>query len=300
MFDNTCKFLAENFSNDFASWILGEPEKLTILSPTELSNEPIRADTLILLQSSEVVLHLEFQTQTDETMPFRMADYRLRVHRRFPNKAMRQIVIYLKSTGSDLVRQNVFSISGLRHEFEVIRLWEQPTADLLKFPGLLPLAVLGRSEDKTQTLREVSSIIDTMEDRREQSNIAAATSILAGLVLNKEVIRAFIRKEIMQESVIYQDIVAKATAKGKAEGVKQGLQQGLEQGLERGLEQGLEQGRQRESLLILRQLKRRLGQIEPEDENRIEQLSVEQLEALGEALLDFSNRDDLLAWLDNH
>ena len=96
----------------------------------------------------------------------------------------------------------------------------------------------------------------------------------------------------MQESVIYQDIVAKATAKGKAEGVKQGLQQGLEQ--------GLEQGRQRESLLILRLLKRRLGQIEPEDETRIDRLSVEQLEVLGEALLDFSNRDDLLAWLDHH
>ncbi len=214
-------------------------------------------------------------------MPFRMADYRLRVHRRFPNKSMRQIVIYLKPTGSDLVRQNVFTISGMRHEFEIIRLWEQPTADLLKFPGLLPLAVLGRSDDRTQTLREVSSIIDSIEDRREQSNIAAATSILAGLVLNKEVIRAFIREEIMQESVIYQDIKA----------------QGIKEGLERGLEQGRQQG---ESLLILRQLKRRLGQIEPEDENRIEQLSVEQLEALGEALLDFSNRDDLLAWLDNH
>ena len=296
MFDNICKFLAENFSSDFASWILGEPEQLTVLSPTELSLEPIRADALILLQSSQVVLHLEFQTRPDDTMPFRMADYRLRVYRRFPNKSMRQVVIYLKSTGSELVQQNVFTISGMRHEFEIIRLWEQPTADLLKFPGLLPLAVLGRSEDRTQTLQEVSSIIDSIEDRREQSNIAAATSILAGLVLKKEVIRAVLREEIMQESVIYQDIVAKATAKGKVEGIKEGLERGLEQGLE----QGLERGRQRESLLILRQLKRRLGQIEPEDENRLEQLSSEQLEALGEALLDFSNRDDLLAWLDNH
>ena len=200
-----------------------------------------------MLQSVEVVLHLEFQTSPDEAMPFRMADYRLRVHRRFPNKSMRQVVIYLKPTVSDLVRQNVFTISGMRHEFEIIRLWEQPTADLLKFPGLLPLAVLGRSDDKTQTLQEVSSIIDTIEEKREQSNIAAATSILAGLVLNKEVIRAFIREEIMQESVIYQDIKA----------------QGIKEGLERGLEQGRQEG---ESLLILRQLKRRLGQIEPEDE----------------------------------
>jgi len=37
MFDNVCKFLAENFSEDFATWLLGEPIKLTKLSPTELS-----------------------------------------------------------------------------------------------------------------------------------------------------------------------------------------------------------------------------------------------------------------------
>ena len=190
---------------------------------------------------------------------------------------MRQIVIYLKSTGSELVRQNVFTISGMRHEFEVIRLWEQPTADFLQFPGLLPLAVLGRTEDRTQTLRKVSLLIDNLKDRREQSNIAAATSLLAGLVLKKEVIRQVLREEIMQESVIYQDI--------KEQGIKQGLQQGLQQG---------------QASLVLRLLKRRIGEVESEDETRITGLSVEQLEALGEALLDFSNRDDLLAWLANN
>ncbi len=276
MYDNVCKFLAENFSRDFARWVFGEPMGLTKLSPTELFVEPIRADALILLQSSEVVLHLEFQTQPDESIPFRMADYRLRVHRRYPNKDMRQLVIYLKSTGSDLVRQNVFTISGMRHEFEVIRLWEQPTTDFLQYPGLLPLAVLGNTEDRTQTLREVSSLIDKLKDRREQSNIAAATSLLAGLVLKKEVIRQVLREKIMQESVIYQDI--------KEQGIKQGLQQGLQQG---------------QAILVLRQLKRRLGEVESEDETQITGLSVEQLEALGEALLDFSNRDDLQEWLAN-
>jgi predicted transposase/invertase (TIGR01784 family) len=268
MYDNICKFLAENYSHDFARWVFGEPKELTILSPTELFVEPIRADALILLQSKDVVLHLEFQTQPDEAIPFRMADYRLRVHRRYPHHYMRQLVIYLKSTGSELARQNIFTISGMRHEFEVIRLWEQPYSDLLQFPGLLPLAVLGRSDDRTQTLREVSSLIDNLNDRREQSNITAATSLLAGLVLKKEVIRAVLREEIMQESVIYQDI--------KEQGRKQG-----------------------QASLILRQLKRRLGEVKSSDEARITGLSIEQLEALGDALLDFSNRDDLLIWLDN-
>jgi predicted transposase YdaD len=47
MFDNVCKFLAETFSTDFATWLLGEPIALTQLSPNELSLEPIRADALL-------------------------------------------------------------------------------------------------------------------------------------------------------------------------------------------------------------------------------------------------------------
>ncbi len=50
----------------------------------------------------------------------------------------------------------------------------------------------------------------------------------------------------------------------------------------------------------MRLLKRRIGDLESEDETRITELSVEQLEALGEALLDFSHRDDLLVWLTNN
>lgn len=42
MYDNICKFLAENYKDDFARWVFGESKGLTLLSPTELSVEPIR------------------------------------------------------------------------------------------------------------------------------------------------------------------------------------------------------------------------------------------------------------------
>jgi len=103
MFDNTCKFLAESFSEDFASWLLGQTITMTQLSPSELSLEPIRADALILLNSDEFVLHIEFQTDPDASVGFRMADYRLRVFRSFPNKRMRQVVVYLTRSTSELV-----------------------------------------------------------------------------------------------------------------------------------------------------------------------------------------------------
>jgi predicted transposase/invertase (TIGR01784 family) len=216
MFDSTCKFLVENFADDFASWLLGETISLTRLSPTELSVEPIRADALILLQSDEVVVHIEFQTQPDPDLPFRMADYRLRVYRRFPEKTMLQVVIYLKETSSDLVRETSFTLERTRHEFEVIRLWEEPTERFLSSPGLLPLAVLSQSSDRSVALQQVAQNLEEITDRRIQSNLATSTYILAGLVLEKEVIERLLRREIMQESVTYQSI--------KEEGVQETTQ----------------------------------------------------------------------------
>ncbi len=63
------------------------------------------------------------------------------------------------------------------------------------------------------------------------------------------------------------------------------------------MEQGLDRGIEREKALVLRQLKRKLGEIEPSLENRVMSLSIDDVEALGEALFDFSEPDDLIRWL---
>ena len=65
-----------------------------------------------------------------------------------------------------------------------------------------------------------------------------------------------------------------------------------------GIKQGIQQGMQREGAnLVLRQLNRRFGSVASDIEPQIRQLSVEQLEDLGEALLDFATEQDLLNWL---
>lgn len=283
MFDPTCKFLAENFPTDFATWLLGEPIPLTKLSSTELSLEPIRADSLILLTSDPIVLQIEFQTEPDSTMPFRMADYRLRVYRRFPKKQMQQVVIYLTPSRSDLVYQRAFEIPGTRHEFEVIRLWEQPTQIFLESPGLLPLAVLTQTPDPSQTLRQVASCINTIPNQEMQSNIAAASGILAGLTLEKGFINQVLRREIVEQSVIYQEWREEFLQKGRQEGHQEGRQEGRQEG---------------EQLLILRQLTHRFGAVPEDLSDRLSTLSLDQLEALGEALLDFRSLSDLTQWLE--
>ncbi|GCL41249.1 hypothetical protein NIES80_09430 [Dolichospermum planctonicum] len=52
-----------------------------------------------------------------------------------------------------------------------------------------------------------------------------------------------------------------------------------------------------EQRLIIRQLNRRIGEIESSLIQKVQALSVEQLEELGEALLDFTSIGDLENWL---
>ncbi|MBE9196974.1 Rpn family recombination-promoting nuclease/putative transposase [Synechocystis sp. LEGE 06083] len=227
MFDNLCKFLAESFSEDYAAWLLGRPIKLTKLSPTELSLEPIRADSLILEQSEDLVLHLEFQTEPDSTMGFRMLDYRVRVYRRFPQKTMHQFVIYLKPSNNDLVYQDSFQLGETLHRYQAIRLWEQSSEVFLQSPGLLPLAVLTQTSDPALKLREVATtVLDQIEDNRVKANLMAATSVFGGILLAPELIKTILRSEIMKESAIYQEILEEGKIAGKLEGRLEGKLEG--------------------------------------------------------------------------
>jgi predicted transposase/invertase (TIGR01784 family) len=220
MYDNICKFIAEEFSIDIATWLLGEPVELVELSPKELSLEPIRTDSLILRQSREIVLHAEFQTDTDENMPFRMADYRLRVYRRYPRKRMIQVVIYLRKTGSELVYQDTFTLENTRHQFTVIRLWEQPTDVFLSSPGLFPFAVLSQEENKVEILQKVARKVDNLSERRVKANLSASAGILAGLVLKEQDIQRILRSDMMKESTLYQAILREGREEGREEGIE--------------------------------------------------------------------------------
>ncbi len=206
MYDDTCRFLAEHFSADFASWLLGEPVTMTEIQPSELSLDPIRTDALILLESEDSILHIEFQTLPKKSIPFRMLDYRVRLHRKDPSKNVLQVVFYLQQTSSELAFQTSFSMKRTHHEFEVIRLWEQPSTIFLEYPGLTPFAVLGQNADPEETLRQAAAKIAQLSDPEKQANLLAASGILAGLKLEDEIVYRVLRKDIMQESTVYRSI----------------------------------------------------------------------------------------------
>ncbi len=127
----------------------------------------------------------------------------------------------------------------------------------------MPLASLAQTDSPPSLLAQIAEKIAKIQDRVEKQNIAGCTEILAGLRFGKNLIRQFLQEDIMQESVIYQDIVQSAEFK-----------------------------------FFYRLLNRRFGAIDSSIIAQIRELSTEQLEILGEAFLDFSSIADLEAWLD--
>ncbi len=85
----------------------------------------------------------------------------------------------------------------------------------------------------------------------------------------------------MQESAIYQEI--------KQEGIREGIREGIQEGIQRG-----------ERALILRLLRRKIGDLSVAMQQQIDQLSPDRLDTLGDALLEFSTAADLADWLQAH
>ena len=94
----------------------------------------------------------------------------------------------------------------------------------------------------------VSSAVNEIEELEERSQVATYVQLIAGLKYDKEIIRQIFSEDIMQESVIYQDI--------------------LQKGEDRGLQQG-------ETKIILRQLTRKLGTLNAEITGQISSLPPE-------------------------
>ena len=75
---------------------------------------------------------------------------------------------------------------------------------------------MGQTADAEATLRQATQIIEQISDPIAQANVMAASGILAGLKLKPEVIYSLLKRDIMQESTIYQSIYQEGEVKGEA------------------------------------------------------------------------------------
>jgi hypothetical protein len=163
-----------------------------------------------------------------------------------------------------------FLSPGLRTAIVAIN--QLPCAD-----DTLLLRLLGKGRTQLDAIAEVLSF--DVEDPRRSSILR----LLASWKISVEVTQEF---EAQEEELLM------ALSQAYLEWEQQTEQRGIQAGIQEGLEH--------EKSLILRQLTRRIGPIAPSQETKIRNLSLPQLEELGEALLDFSQASDLEDWLNSH
>jgi predicted transposase YdaD len=207
-----------------------------------------------------------------------MLDYWVRLYRKY-RRPIQQFIIFLQTTTSEVVFTEEFVTETTRHRYRVIRMWEQNPAIFLNDSALLPLAPLAQTNSPETLLTQVAAEVAKIEAIEQRRNVLAAVQIIAGLRYDKTLIQQLLREDIMRESVIYQDIL------------QQGIQQGVRQGIQRGRGEG-------EASLIIRLLTRRFGELPPQLPQQIRSLSLTQLDALGEELLDFTEIAEVITFLE--
>ncbi|MDM3855218.1 MAG: DUF4351 domain-containing protein, partial [Aphanizomenon gracile PMC649.10] len=140
------------------------------------------------------------------------------------------------------------------------------------------LRLLGRGSVQSQAIIELQAL--PLDHPYQKTTLELVYNLRENLRVNQK-LETDDRELIMRLEPLYQRNREQAKEEGRQEGRQEGKQEG-------------------EKNLILRLLHRRIGEIDALLIERITGLSVEQLENLGEALLDFSSVADLEAWLTQH
>jgi Domain of unknown function (DUF4351) len=153
------------------------------------------------------------------------------------------------------------------------------------------LRILGR--DNVQ-IRAIAEIAGLPIDSPYRQNALELFSNLKIILESKQNKNAEETELIMNLSPLYLEQIDIATQKGRAMGEATGIAIGEATGIATGVERGrVEEGRS----LIIRQLTRKLGELNAEMIDLINSLALAQIESLGDALLDFDRIEDLIAWL---
>ncbi|MEH1946682.1 MAG: DUF4351 domain-containing protein [Nostoc sp.] len=162
-------------------------------------------------------------------------------------------------------------LSGVHFLPDALRTAIVAIHQLPQTPETLWLRLLGRGNVQSQAIIELQAL--PLDHPYQKATLELVYNLRENLRVNQE-LEADDRELIMRLEPLYQ----RDREQAKEEGRQEGRQEGKED-------------------LILRLLNRRIGEIDASLIGRIKGLSIEQLENLGEALLDFSSVVDLKTWL---
>jgi predicted transposase YdaD len=265
----------------WVEWVTQQPD-LTVqeILGSEFQWVSRENDVLIKVtspQHGEFLILNELQLRYSDRMPVRIRTYTALAEEKY-GLPVYPILINILPPAATTIVSNHFESNFLglqaRQEYRVINLWEVEAAIVFEqqLIALMPFVPILKGGGETRVVQQALSQLRSDQQLVELESLLA---FFASFVLETEVVRQIMRWDmaVLRESPWYQEIE------------------------QRGRQEGLEEGLQHERSLILRLLTRKLGELPEAQRSQISTLPQSDLEALGEALLDFVTLSDLSAWL---
>jgi predicted transposase/invertase (TIGR01784 family) len=246
-----------------------------IFEAVEVKETAFRMDGVFLPPDRSGIVYLcEVQFQPDELLYERMLSeisiYTYRNRERFAD--WQAVVIYpsrsLEQSRTEMVREMLDS-------GRIRRVYLDELGAVGELPTGLGLMVLTTLEGDRAT-SEARSLIERSPDRADIIDLISTIMVYKFSNLSRDEVDAMLGIELAQTRV-YQEAKAEGETIGEAKGLAQGLQQ--------------------ERALVVRLLTKKLGSLTPKNQSRINELLIDRVESLGEALLDFTSIADLENWL---
>jgi predicted transposase YdaD len=277
--------------NAWVQWVTGQPD----LVAQEIIGSDFQwisreNDVLVKVFSpaqGEFLVLTELQLRYLGTMPERMRVYIALAEEKY-GLPVYAVLINILPPAQNVIIPSRFERNFMgqqsRQDYQVINLWEVEAEMVFEqsLTSLMPFVPILRGGDDEVLVRRA---VEVIQQDPQINELESLLGFFASFVLDTEVVTQILRWDmaVLRESPWYQEI--------------------LLQGEQRGITLGEQRGAQREAVtLSLRQLARRLRLDSLPDSRRVqvEQLSLPQLEALSEALLDFQTLADLEVWLQSN
>lgn len=283
-----------------------EPDSLAFLDKevfTDVSSgEKHHADLVARLrfagEESFFLVHVEAQARSERAFPARMFRYFARLYEKHGLPVYPVAVFSYAKPRRPEPDEHVVSfrdLDVLRFRFRTVQLNRMRWRDYIERENPVAAALMAKMQiepsERPKVKTECLRLLATLKlDRARTKLISGFIDTYLNLSVEEEkLFEREIGRLAPQEKETVMEIVTSWMEKG--------LEKGREEGLERGREEGLERGRRSESALIVRLLRKRLGGLSENLEAEVLQLSMTDLENLGEALLDFTSEADLETWL---
>jgi predicted transposase YdaD len=231
-----------------------------------------RVDLLFEFAVNRELILLELQSHNDPDLAVRMAEYALliwRIYKRFP----KMYVLYVGSERLRIPPELNTPYLSCRYTVIDIRHWNAETLLLSNHPADAVLSILGRYENRLETVRRILQRIARMKGSSRKIAFSKLM-ILAGIRQLAGVVEQEAKRMAILNDIMDHEVIGPAIRQGRREGKAQGKAEGK-------LEGKIEEA----AALAQRQLTARFGPLSPKTKRSLAKLTLPELEDLAIRLL---------------